>query len=189
MKHVFAQLSKKVHNAIHNAPDHHLISDGFEFEILNKFKLQFPHLDRAKTETKIDEEIVGFHNVPDGGSFIFGQKMPYIEFNVPVKGCSLLFKVMSHDFYKDKRLDFCYDILSYREFRRIPIVGDDEFIASIQEKVSQLFDAVSFAIEKSKPEAEAMFSTFKTQMRQSINDEKERRGLLNQTKETLRRFA
>jgi len=189
MKLVFDQLNKKVHSAIIKAPDCDLISDDFESEILTKFELQFPELDKANEEIRIDEEIVGFHNVPDGGSFIFGQKMPYIEINVPVKGCCLLFKVLSHDFYKDNKLDFCYGILSYREFRRIPIEGDDAYITSVQQKVWQLYDNISDTLGKFKPEAEALFSGFITQMRKAISDEKEKRGLQNQLTETKRSLA
>jgi len=183
MKHVFNQFSKKVNSAIFKASDSDLISDGFESEILSKFKLQFPRLDKANMETLIDEELVGFHNVPDSKSFYLGQKMQYIEINVPIEGCCLLFKLLSHDFYRDNKLDFCNATLSYREFRRKPIEGDDEFIAATQIKIGQIFDAISESINKSKPEAEVLFSNFIAQMQQTVKVEKEKRGIYNKSAE------
>lgn len=189
MKQLFESTKYNAHKTILSANDTELSSENFEEKVFQEFCIEIPILDKENVDTRIDEEIIGFGNAPEGISFRPGQKMDYALFTVPVIGSSELFLAITRYLYNDRKSGFDGRNVIYKEISQFKISGNDEIISNIKQNAKAKFDSIEKALSDFKVKADAFNEEeLRPLISETIKTEREKRDIKGDSENKLNPF-
>lgn len=190
MKQVFELAKNNAHKTILSANDTELSSDKFAENIYQEFSIITPILDKENVDVRIEEEIIGFGNAPEGIRFHPGQKMEFALFTVPVIGSSDLFVLITKHIYNDRKSGFDGRNVLYKEISQHKISGNDEIIKGIKENAKIKFESIEKALTDFKESADTFNEQeLKPLIFNIINKEKEKRNIKGDSENKLNPFT
>ncbi len=191
MRNFFDAILDKVKTKVLNANDSLLFSADFEENLLQKYKLVLPSLDKKQTKVKIGQEIMGFHNAPPGVSFSPGSPMDYAMFEVPVIGNLELFaSIAKNNFYSSSTNFFQNRTVIYREFSPNQIAGNDTVIENIKERAKNAFENIELSLSSFQATVDDFNDNeLKNYISQIIQQERDRRSEKSNSEAKLNPFG
>jgi hypothetical protein len=189
MKKFFEALLNAVIEEILNYDDTKLSSDQLEDQLYDKYKVELPTLDKKNIDLKIDEEIIGLHNAPEGIGFHPGHPMEYALLSVPVIGSANIFKIITNPLYNNRKVKFDGENVMYKEFTGKKITGNLPEIQKIKENAKIVFEQFESKLQSAKLEIESFHeNSLKPTIKQTIEKEREKRRIKKDSLKNLNPF-
>lgn len=173
MKQIFNVRLSDAKARIHNASDDQLNSADYEESLIKEFSIELPYLDKNKFSRKIGKENVTLENAPE--NFPIGPQAEYAIMSLPIMGSFEIFTSSAGYLVDGRKTLLKNNILSYKEFSRQPIIGNDEKINKININAKKVFGQFDKAIEKAKPELDEYNVKLTETIQSEIHGEKQKR--------------
>lgn len=176
MKKFFDAILTSVIKTISDSTDSELFSDQIEESTFNQYKIELPSLDKKNSKIDIAQEIIGFHNAPEGVNFTPGHPMEYALFTIPVLGSVNIFKLITGPLYSDRKVGFDGEYLYYKEFSTQRITGNDPVIQNIRENARLKIGLFESRLDGFKVEVDSFHvNSLKPTIKQTIENERKKR--------------
>jgi hypothetical protein len=176
MKKFFDSILSYAIKTISDSTDSELFSDQFEELTFNQYKIESPKLDKENIKIDIAQEIIGFHNAPEGMSFTPGHPMEYALFSVPVLGSGNIFKLITGPLYSDRKIAFDGEYLYYKEFSTQRITGNDPVILNIKENARLKISFIESKLDSFITDVDSFHeNSLRPTIKQTIENERKKR--------------
>jgi len=186
-KRFFEDIQSKLTEQIKTVNDSSLSRQNFVQELIDKFSVVTPKIQKKDSTVNLGQEIITFDNAPPGISFTRGHKMDYALFSFPVDNYRLFAQIL--DFYPwDRNINHSPAQIYYKELSQFTIEGNDKVIDSIKLNAKSKIESLEKLLVDFDKEVNTFNSGLETIIKQEIKKETEKRNLKKDTENKLKPF-
>jgi hypothetical protein len=189
MENIYQKQTDNVKDAVGKASTEQLESDLYREELLEKYRIEAPYLDKSIVSVDIKSKTITNNNAPEGLDYHVGDVVNFASYSIAVKGDVSLIKHKLADLFKASNKFFLTDcFLFIEEYYFEKIEDNDVAIAAVKEAMRSDVAFIEQHIAGIKTEVDAFDASLNELVTIEIAAELDKRRVQQETLAKLNPF-